>query len=85
MAAGLFSPPWDKLAHFILFSVLTGLLWIAAGGRAALAVIVMISLIGALDEWHQAGLPGRSADFTDFCTDVAAAAITVLVFRFRKR
>ena len=39
----------------------------------------LAAVIGAGDEWHQASLPGRSADYTDFLTDVAAASLTVFV------
>ena len=79
IAVGLFLPPWDKLAHLVVFSAVTGLLWIALGGRLPLTIVGLMACIGALDEWHQAGLPGRSADYTDWLTDVAAAGLTIFV------
>lgn len=81
VAVGLFAEPWDKLAHFAVFSAVSGLLWIALGGRLALPIVGLMAGIGALDEWHQASLPGRSADYTDWLTDVAAASLTVLVLQ----
>jgi VanZ family protein len=41
-----------------------------------LAVIATAIAIGAFDELHQASLPGRSADATDFLADVCAATST---------
>ena len=81
MAVGLFPAPWDKLAHFCVFGAVSGLLWIGLGGRLSLLVIALMAGIGVLDEWHQASLPGRSADYRDLLTDVAAAAFTVFVLR----
>jgi VanZ family protein len=75
-AAGLFQPPWDKVAHFGVYSILTALLWKAAGGRMPVAVLAAVILVGGLDELHQAGLPGRVADFADFLMDVGAAVFT---------
>lgn len=80
-AVGLIPEPWDKLAHLVVFSVITGLLWIGTGGHLALVVIGFVAGIGALDEWHQSTLPGRSADYLDFLSDVLAAMLTVFVLR----
>jgi VanZ family protein len=76
VAVGLFAAPWDKLAHFAVFSAVTALLWIATAGRMPLAVIAAVVAVGALDELHQAGLPGRFADAADFLVDICAAAAT---------
>ena len=72
-AAGLFEAPWDKIAHFLVYALLTALLWKAAAGRMPVAVIAAVILIGGLDELHQAGLPGRFASIGDFLMDVGAA------------
>jgi VanZ family protein len=73
IAVGLIPAPWDKLAHFVVFSVITALLWIGTAGRMPIIVIITVVAIGALDELHQAGLPGRTADAADFLVDVFAA------------
>lgn len=78
MAAGLIPPPWDKLAHFVVYSAITVLLWIGTAGRMPLAVLAAVVAIGALDELHQASLPGRAADAWDFLADVCAGAGTAL-------
>lgn len=82
-AVGLIQPPWDKLAHLLLFSLIATLLWFGVPGRQPLLLIGLVSAIGALDEWHQASLPGRSADVVDLLTDIASASLTVLVLQSR--
>ncbi len=84
-AVGLFPEPWDKITHLLAFSTLTGLLWTGTAGRIPLALIGIIAAIGALDEWHQAGLPGRSMDPADLLTDIAAAILTVAVLNARQK
>jgi VanZ family protein len=84
-AVGIFREPWDKLAHLAIFSAITALLWIGTAGRIPLALIVIVSAIGAMDEWHQAGLPGRSMDIADLLTDVGAVVITIIVLRATQR
>ena len=83
MAVGLFPEPLDKLAHLVFFATIAALLWIGAGGRLPLLIIALVAGIGILDEWHQAYLPGRSADLMDFLTDVAAATLMVSVLHIR--
>ena len=76
-AAGLIVAPWDKVAHFAVYSALAALLWVAAAGRMRVALFVAVLALGALDEIHQVDLPGRTADAMDFVADACAAATTV--------
>ena len=78
-AVGLFPEPWDKLAHFLVFAAIAVLLWVGTGGRRPLSIFCLVATIGALDEWHQGGLPGRSMDCADWLTDMAAAALAIAV------
>lgn len=75
-AAGLIPAPWDKLAHFAVYSAITVLLWIGTEGRMPLAVVAVVVTIGALDELHQSGLPGRVGDVWDFLADACAGTGT---------
>src|SRR5882672_2429376 len=81
-AAGLIPSPWDKLAHLVAFSAIAALLWVGTGGRMPLTVIATVAAIGALDELHQAGLPGRFADAGDFIVDVCAGVGTVVLLLY---
>lgn len=78
-AVELILEPWDKLAHFIVFSIITTLLWLGTAGRQPLLIIAMVTLIGTLDEWHQGYLPGRNMDIADLATDVGAAIFMLIV------
>lgn len=80
VAVGLVPAPWDKLAHlglFALFALLAG----TAGGLLRLrgAALLWLGfavalLLGVLDEWHQATLPGRAAGWDDLAADALGAA-----------
>lgn len=78
-AVGLFQPPYDRVAHFAAFGGMALLLTLASLGRWPLAVVGAVTLVGAMDEWHQVYLPGRSPDLGDLSTDLAAAVAVVAV------
>lgn len=80
-AVNLFPSPWDKLAHLLTFGLITALLWLGLLRKHAVWVVVLVSLIGLADEFHQHFLPGRSADPLDFLTDVLAALLAVTLLR----
>jgi VanZ family protein len=86
-AAGMFPPPWDKLAHLTVYGGLTVLLWLGTGGRMTFTVIAAVVAVGGLDELHQAGIPGRAADIGDFAVDVLAglAAGTLMLLLARRK
>jgi VanZ family protein len=84
-AVNLFPERWDKLAHLLFFSAITGLLWFGTAGRLPLALVAIVSGIGVMDEWHQSGLPGRSMDIADLATDIGAAILTVIVLHVWQR
>ena len=76
---------WDKAAHFVAFSALTALLWHATAGAMPLAVVVAVVLLGGLEEWRQASIPGRVSDAQDFLADLCAAAATGLLLFMQRR
>jgi len=86
-AAGLLSPPWDKLAHLLWYAVLSSLLLFALGHRVWTWVLVAILLLLAgLDEWHQFALPGRSPDVNDWLADALGVLVGVaIVWRWGDR
>ena len=46
---------------------------------AALAIVLLISCFGALDEWHQQFIPQRSMDLLDWTADTVGATVGVLL------
>ena len=77
-------PAWvavDKAVHTTIFAVLATLLrWPSRVQSLAKAAVVASSLAtawGALDEIHQAFVPGRSADWLDLVADAVGASVAV--------
>ncbi len=62
--------PFDKAAHFTVFSLLTASLWRATDGEMPLLAPAAALAFGALDEWRQVYVPGRQSDATDFIADL---------------
>lgn len=79
-AAGLIPAPWDKLAHLTVFCVLLILLRAGLGLPLWLAVLLTLG-VGAADELHQAGLPGRFASLQDWFADLAGALLGLFLLR----
>lgn len=68
----------DKLVHAVLYGVLGFLVTRASWERARAWPAVAAALLGvlvfaALDEWHQAFVPGRSTDLLDLAADALGA------------
>jgi VanZ family protein len=83
VGADRLAPPWDKVAHFVCFALITALLWRGTAGRAPLAVLASVIVFGALVELHQALLPSGNGALADFITDAAAALAVGLVLFIR--
>jgi len=74
----------DKLLHTIEYAALgallvaalrlTGLSW----APALVLAVVLASLYGATDEFHQSFVPGRTADVLDWVADTLGAALGAL-------
>jgi VanZ family protein len=81
---------WDKLLHlteyaglaFLFCRALTGegLGWLAAAGAA----LLLTSVYGASDEWHQAFVPLRSVDVRDWLADTLGAALGAALYSVRQ-
>jgi len=73
-------PGADKIAHFGFYGVMGFLfvLWRREIGTGAAAAVVWATLfaglLGAIDEFHQQWIPGRSMDLLDWAADFAGGA-----------
>jgi VanZ family protein len=70
-------PGADKIAHFGFYGV-AGFLFVLwrreIGAGAAVAVVwsaIFAALLGAVDEYHQQWIPGRSMELLDWAVDFA--------------
>lgn len=71
----------DKVGHFAVFGLLATLVarLQPLRGRAWLAV-VLVSLYGISDEWHQSFTPGRDVQVADWVADTLGAAVAVALY-----
>lgn len=77
---------FDKLVHFSMYAVLAALVLRstpdARAARSCVATVLGVMLLGAVDEWHQSFIPGRSMSLLDWVADSAGALTGVLAVRF---
>lgn len=82
-------PHFDKVAHFAEYGVLGLLLARAVGrslGRYAVGAAIAIAVAyGALDEVHQAFVPGRQSSLLDVAADLVGATAGALVWAWLPR
>jgi VanZ family protein len=79
----------DKHAHLAVYAVLAATLVWALTDRApwrtswtiVVAVVILCTLYGASDEFHQSFVPGREVSGLDLTADAAGAAIAAVTLR----
>jgi VanZ family protein len=71
-----------RIAHLAAFGLVGLLAWWAFAGvpRAALLAVLLTSVFGATDEWHQSFTPGRHSGIDDWAWDTACAVIGLFVW-----
>jgi VanZ family protein len=81
-------PNSDKLWHLAEYGVLAALIarllrtwngWSLSVSRVVLAILIA-SLVGAVDERFQAGVPGRESSVLDWAADSAGAALGAITY-----
>ena len=77
---------WDKLLHFAGYSLLALLFCRALRGEGftiattPLIAVLLTSLYGASDEWHQSFTPLRSSDVQDWLADTTGGVVGAVTF-----
>jgi len=66
---------FDKVVHFSVYGLLGTLVVRAVGRSRWVLAVLVVSLFGASDEWHQSFVPGRSMEFADWVADTLGAAV----------
>lgn len=81
-------PPFagaDKLTHAFMYAV-ASFTWrraiISTRDSVTWRVVAGVAFLGALDEWHQRIVPGRSADVFDWVADVVGAWLGVALWHW---
>jgi VanZ family protein len=92
---GIFS--FDKFLHFIAFAALSFAIglwfsresWLRLPWRNFLICLALVSAYGAIDEFHQYFVPGRSSSVWDWVADTlggaAGAAVVLRAARFTSK
>lgn len=73
--------PWDKLMHATAYGAFAALGWVAMGGRFQIGPVLLVGVIGLMDEAMQHYTPGRTADFRDIVADLIGGLVVVLVLK----
>ncbi len=72
---------FDKVAHFSVYGLLATLVVrLGRGWKAALVSVLLVSVYGASDEWHQGFTPGRSVELADWMADTFGGALAVALY-----
>ncbi|QWF71185.1 VanZ family protein [Methylomonas paludis] len=82
----------DKVAHFFAFGVLSLLASAASlllSSKPSLSIfsapLLIVSVVGALEEWYQMYVPTRNASFADLMADVLGAIFAILLANWLAR
>lgn len=80
---------FDKMVHFTMYAISAVLMGRAfdapLSGRVFALLLVGLSLFGAVDEWHQGFIPGRSTSFYDWVADTLGVLVGLLFVRHYSR
>ena len=72
----------DKVVHLLAFGLLATAIYRLLPRRMGWLVVLVVSLFGASDEWHQSFTVGRSVEVADWVADTLGGAIAVVVYRY---
>lgn len=73
-------PLVHKVEHFFYYGFMALLFAHGFGRRWHWAALVVVPLIGALDEWHQLYVPLRHGSVYDWMTDAVGTIVAVYVY-----
>jgi VanZ family protein len=68
---------FDKLVHFLYYGLMAGLLAHGVGRRWLWVPLVLVPVVGAMDEWNQSMIVGRDASFWDWLADEVGTLVAV--------
>ncbi len=73
-------PLIHKVEHFLYFGLMALLFAHGFGRRWFWMALLVVPLIGALDEWHQLYVPLRNGSVWDWMTDAAGTIVAVYMY-----
>lgn len=75
----------DILTHGAVYGLLGALLYFSFYRYPSVKAVVLSSLYGISDEFHQSFIPGRTPEIKDLIVDTTAALISVLLIKLFSR
>ena len=81
----------DKIEHFGAYGLLSVFLFLSLklqerfsflNNYAATFTVLIASIYGMIDEFHQLLVPGRSTEFMDWLADFSGSVLAVLITRY---
>ncbi len=69
-----------KVEHFFYYGAMAVLIAFAVGRQRIWIALLVVPLIGALDEWHQLSVPRRNGSAYDWAVDVLGVIVALYLF-----
>ena len=66
-----------KVEHFFYYGGMAALLAFAVGRRWIWIALLVVPLVGGLDEWHQLSVAGRNGSLVDWLVDLLGVVVGV--------
>jgi VanZ family protein len=73
-------PIVHKLEHFLYYGGMAALLAFGVGRRRLWIPLLVVPLVGVVDEWHQFFTPGRNSSALDWTVDLLGVGVAVYVY-----
>ena len=70
----------DKVLHAVYFGVMAALLAHGVGRSWWGIPMLLVPLVGALDEWHQLYVPGRDSSVWDWVADAVGVSLALWLY-----
>ena len=74
-------PLVHRVEHFLYFGLMALLFAHGFGRRWFWLALLVVPLIGALDEWHQLYVPLRHGSVYDWMTDVVGTSVALSIYK----
>ncbi len=80
-AGQLFPHPWDKVIHICAFGCLAVMAGLAFPETRLFWIVIMVAMVGGVDEIRQIYTVGREASLMDWLADLVGALLAIPAIR----
>jgi VanZ family protein len=75
------SVPIHRIEHLLYYGAMAALVAHIAGRNRLWIPLLVVPLVGAMDEWNQFHIHGRNGSFKDWMVDVIGVLVAVGVYK----